>query len=141
MEDISAFYTVKKKMSNQQTNGNKFFCVENISDGQKYVLKFLKPKNDKERKEIKKEIGLHALSQHETVVKIEESFDFRDRIWTVMEDMEGGEFTSCLEGLGGRQSEAFCKYSLYKVLKGIIHLHSLNIIHRDIKSDNILVNS
>ena len=51
--------------------------------------------------------------------------------------MDGGAFTSMLEELAGNYSEGFCKYTLYKTVQGLIDLHSQNIIHRDIKSDNI----
>ena len=62
----------------------------------------MEPRNDKERKGIENEIGIHAISQHETVVKTYESFAFNHRIWTFMEFMEGGELTRSLEGLAGR---------------------------------------
>ena len=35
-------------------------------------------------------------------------------------------------------TEDFCRYSLYKVAKGLSKMHQNNVLHRDIKSDNIL---
>ena len=35
-------------------------------------------------------------------------------------------------------SEDFCKYTLYKVARGLNSMHNKNVLHRDIKSDNIL---
>ena len=35
-------------------------------------------------------------------------------------------------------SEDFCRYSLYKVALGLLKMHRNNVLHRDIKSDNIL---
>ena len=35
-------------------------------------------------------------------------------------------------------SEDFCRYTLYKVAKGLLAMHCKNVLHRDIKSDNVL---
>ena len=55
-----------------------------------------------------------------------------------MELMEGGELTKIIIGKNGNFSEEFIKYSLFKVALGLQKMHSHNILHRDIKSDNIL---
>ena len=34
--------------------------------------------------------------------------------------------------------EEFCRYTLYKVARGLQAMHRRNVLHRDIKSDNVL---
>lgn len=41
----------------------------------------------------------------------------------------------------GAVSEDFCKWSLYQVALGLQGMHKHNVLHRDIKSDNILCDS
>ena len=43
----------------------------------------------------------------------------------------------CIE-FNENYSEDFCRYTLYKVAKGLKAMHDMNVLHRDIKSDNIL---
>lgn len=58
-----------------------------------------------------------------------------------MEYMDGGCLTPVVEEKKGNIPERVCAYILYQTLKGLLYLHSKNILHRDIKSDNILINS
>ena len=54
--------------------------------------------------------------------------------------MEHGAMTNiCIED-NENYSEEFCRYSLFKVAKGLNAMHNKNVLHRDIKSDNILYN-
>ena len=55
--------------------------------------------------------------------------------------MDIGAITECLEDLRGQIDENVCKYILHQALEGVYFLHSRGILHRDIKSDNILVNT
>lgn len=79
--------------------------------------------------------------ENDGILKCFQCFDFKNRLWIFLEMMDGGALTPMLEELAGKHSESFCKYVSYKVLCGLKYLHERHILHRDIKSDNILVSS
>ena len=54
--------------------------------------------------------------------------------------MEGGSLKHIIMQQKGEYSEAFCKYCIYQVAQGLKEMHQKEILHRDIKSDNILCN-
>ena len=52
--------------------------------------------------------------------------------------MDGGSLTSIVMNMKGDYSEEFCKYVLNMVALGLHEMHTKKVLHRDIKSDNIL---
>ena len=85
------------------------------------------------------EIGIMRIIGGDSVTTCHEAFDFKDRYWLIMDLVEGGPLTEMLSKLQGSYSEEFCKYSLYSTLKLLCEFHRQNIIHRDVKSDNVFV--
>ena len=52
--------------------------------------------------------------------------------------MDCGAMTDiCMED-NENYNENFCRYTLFKVAKGLLAMHNKEVLHRDIKSDNIL---
>ncbi|KAL7335811.1 Serine/threonine-protein kinase PAK 3 [Mucor circinelloides] len=83
------------------------------------------------------EIMVMKRSQQKNIVNFIESYLWNGDLWVVMEYMEGGSLTdvvTCNMIMEG-QIAAICK----EVLEGLKHLHANGVIHRDIKSDNVLL--
>ncbi|KAL2912784.1 Protein kinase, partial [Polyrhizophydium stewartii] len=83
------------------------------------------------------EIMVMKECQHPNIVNYIESFLVRESLWVLMEYMEGGMLTDIIDR--HKFSEPQIASICLETLRGLHHLHSRNIIHRDIKSDNILL--
>ncbi|KAL4790029.1 kinase-like domain-containing protein [Aspergillus venezuelensis] len=93
------------------------------------------------RKElIVNEIIVMKDSQHANIVNFLDSFlqEQSNELWVVMEFMEGGALTDVIDNNRVIQEDQIATICS-ETCKGLAHLHSQSIIHRDIKSDNVLL--
>ncbi|KAI7866451.1 kinase-like domain-containing protein [Spinellus fusiger] len=84
------------------------------------------------------EIMIMKESGHTNIVNFLDSFLVMGDLWVVMEYMEGGALTDVIEN--NTMTEQDIATVCMETAKGLHHLHTQNIIHRDIKSDNVLMN-
>jgi len=90
------------------------------------------------------EINFMKSSQHENIVEYIEAFIVDgNKLWVVMELMDGGCLTDVLEQYtsGISLNEGQIAHVCLQTLKSLAYIHGCHRIHRDIKSDNFLLNS
>lgn len=74
---------------------------------------------------------------HPNIVEMYDSFLVDDELWVVMEYLEGGALTDIVTY--SRMDESQIATVCSQCLKPLAYLHSQGVIHRDIKSDSILL--
>ncbi|XP_022879407.1 probable serine/threonine protein kinase IRE [Olea europaea var. sylvestris] len=72
------------------------------------------------------------------VVRFFYSFTCRENLYLVMEYLNGGDLFSLLRNLGCLE-EDMTRIYIAEVVLALEYLHSLNVIHRDLKPDNLLI--
>ena len=83
------------------------------------------------------EILIMRASRHANIVDYIESFLYKNEVWIVMEHMEGGSLTDVVtESL---MTEGQIAAVSRETAQGLQHLHKHGVIHRDIKSENVLL--
>jgi serine/threonine protein kinase len=87
------------------------------------------------------EIDIMKNSNHKNIVHYFDSYIVDEKfLWVVMEFMSGGCLTDILEQFDTIQmTERMIAHVCRETLDGLEYIHSLHRIHRDIKSDNILL--
>ncbi|KAK6205213.1 kinase-like domain-containing protein [Scheffersomyces amazonensis] len=99
--------------------------------------------NVQPRKElIINEILVMKDSQHKNIVNFLDAYlKSPTDLWVIMEYMEGGSLTEIIENNEFKLTERQISTICFETLKGLQHLHKKHIIHRDIKSDNVLLDA
>lgn len=101
-------------------------------------MKAITPKSAAEKEVIINEITMFASSQHPNILEFIEAFQFEMTIWIVTEVL-GCSLTELILDRPSKIPEYLIAYICREILKGLSFLHSQHRIHRDVKSDNVLL--
>lgn len=104
------------------------------------AVKKMPHSNSKEIRENSWEVGLTLNCQHENVVELYKCYVWEDELWMVMEYLEGGSIADAVATVGAF-SEETTAYVAAGVLKALVFMHDRHIVHRDLKSANVMLRS
>lgn len=114
------------------------FEVTNKLTGVKYACKVVHKNtaiNDDSTMAMETEIMKRM--KHENIVGLHELYETTTSKWFILEIANGGTLHTALAAETSF-TEEFVAQQFKQVLQGVQYLHSMGIVHRDIKQDNIL---
>ncbi|XP_039238671.1 uncharacterized protein LOC113990269 isoform X12 [Pipra filicauda] len=129
-------YTLKQQIG-QGAFGAVFRGVDIATGGQVAIKKiFLRDRKNK-RELVLNEVSLLSSMRHPNIIRYIDSYLFNEELWIVMEYVEGCPLSTVVSKQA-LEEEMIASISR-ECLKALDFLHSILVIHRDIKSDNILL--
>jgi serine/threonine protein kinase len=94
--------------------------------------------DEKSKKKVMQEVSILKRTRHHNIVRLYETFESKKHILLVMENCAGGDLLNYVRKRR-RLNEDLAKYVFRQMIDGLRYCHSKNILHRDIKLDNILL--
>lgn len=116
------------------------FIANNIKSGQFVAVKKMDLRKQQRRELLFNEVVIMRDYKHVNIVEMYGSYLVDDELWVVMEYCNGGPLTDIVTDkiqLNENQIACVCK----SVLRSLAFLHANGVIHRDIKSDSILLSN
>ena len=115
-------------------NSNQFFAIKKVSRSQV-------EKNSKSKEYFTTETKLMSEFNHPNLMKVLSLMITANSYYIVTEYCNSGCLNSKLQEVESKDDfipERTCFIYLFQIISGITEMHSRNIVHRDIKPDNIL---
>ncbi|XP_074548879.1 serine/threonine-protein kinase D1 [Halichoeres trimaculatus] len=95
----------------------------------------------KQESQLRNEVAILQSLHHPGVVNLDCMFETPERVFVVMEKLHGDMLEMILSSERGRLPERITKFLVTQILVALRHLHFKNIVHCDLKPENVLLAS
>lgn len=134
---INDFYDIKEKIG--EGAFGQVYRVNCKQTGEERAIKVIKRKlmNSDKTNQFLAETSLLKKISHPSIIKVYDLYSYDNNYYVVMEYCKGGAITNYTKKI--RFNEETIVLNIMKQLLGSLsYLHSLEIVHRDIKIDNLV---
>uniref|UniRef100_A0A3Q3WFP2 Serine/threonine-protein kinase n=1 Tax=Mola mola TaxID=94237 RepID=A0A3Q3WFP2_MOLML len=95
----------------------------------------------KQESQLRNEVAILQSLRHLGIVNLECMFETPEKVFVVMEKLHGDMLEMILSSEKGRLPERLTKFLITQILVALRHLHFKNIVHCDLKPENVLLAS
>nr|XP_053630384.1 uncharacterized protein LOC128687056 [Cherax quadricarinatus] len=138
--DMRKFYNLKKEIGRGRFGT--VYLAEDKSTGQKFAAKFVNTKRNQDRANAEREVeimkSLNSDSPHPRLIQLYDAYNMTKEMCLVLEIVDGGELFERVIDDDFVLSEKACTVFIRQICEGIEFIHSKNILHLDMKPENIL---
>jgi hypothetical protein len=116
--------------------------ARNKKTGETYALKILQKAQIvtyKQEKNVINEKSILSMAIHPFILQLIATFKNKNCLFMVLELVQGGELFSLLHNNGGKVAVKSARFYAGCVLSALGFLHSKNILYRDLKPENLLI--
>ncbi|XP_047199332.1 serine/threonine-protein kinase 10 [Hippoglossus stenolepis] len=117
----------------------KVYKARNKETGALAAAKVIETKSEEELEDYIVEIDILARCDHRYIVKLLDAFFHDNKLWIMIEFCPGGAVDATMLELDRCLTEPQIKVVCRQMLEALVYLHSIKIIHRDLKAGNILL--